>query len=197
MIDRKNLHQGLSHAAWGYFFLTVDFNLGTVSIFPSFVGYLLFLSAIGKLKEERRDLALLRPLCILLASWSFLNWGASWFGGSIDGQALFLDLLIGAAGLYFQFQFLTDLAALAETYQGEEQRLDVRLRRWRNVYVVLVTAVSVMSVFPQDLFSGQYAWVVLMPLGVTVCLAAFAIMKALFELRKCVRGTTETEPPSV
>ena len=129
MTDRENLYQAFSHAAWGYFFLTVDFNLGTVSISPKFVGYLLFLSAIGKLKEERRDLVLLRPLCILLGAWSFLNWGASWLGGKIDGRVIFLDLLVAAAGLYFQYQFLTDLAVLAETCQAEEDRLDVRLLR--------------------------------------------------------------------
>ncbi|MDE6998163.1 MAG: hypothetical protein K2P04_09875, partial [Oscillospiraceae bacterium] len=70
MTDRENLYKGLSHAAWGYFFLNFDFYLGTVSIFPRFAGYLLFLSTIGKLAGERRDLLLLRPLCVLLAVWN-------------------------------------------------------------------------------------------------------------------------------
>ena len=39
------LYRGVSHAAWGYLFLYLDVNLGTVSILPAFVGYLLFWSA--------------------------------------------------------------------------------------------------------------------------------------------------------
>ena len=111
--DREQIYSGLSHAAWGYFFLNFDFNFNTVSIFPRFVGFLLLLSAIDKLSGERRDLALLRPLTMLLAVWSGLDWLVSWAGGDVDGHILFLDLLVAAAGLYFQFQFLTDMAALA------------------------------------------------------------------------------------
>ena len=62
MTDRKTLYDGISHAAWGYLFLYLDINLGTVSVLPRFVGWLMFLSAIEKLKAERRDLALLRSL---------------------------------------------------------------------------------------------------------------------------------------
>ena len=69
MTDRHTLYDALSKAAWGYFFLYFDINLGSVSILPSFIGFLLFLSAIQQLKEERRDLELLRPLGTLLAAW--------------------------------------------------------------------------------------------------------------------------------
>ena len=46
--ERETLYTGLSHAAWGYFFLNFDVNFGTVSVIPRFVGFLLLLSAIGK-----------------------------------------------------------------------------------------------------------------------------------------------------
>ena len=70
MTQHRQLYDGISHAAWGYLFLYLDINLGTVSVLPRFVGWLLFLSAIEKLKAERRDLALLRSLGTLLAAWS-------------------------------------------------------------------------------------------------------------------------------
>ena len=66
--DNRDIYSGLSNAAWGYFFLHFDFNLNNVSIFPRFVGWLLLLSACKKLSGERRDLALLRPLAVLLAA---------------------------------------------------------------------------------------------------------------------------------
>ena len=105
MHEPNQLHDGLSQAAWGYFFVTFDFNLGTVSILPRFVGFLLLLSAIGKLSGLRRDLALLRPLCMLLACYSFGDWFLSWSGRDIDGMIPFLDLVVAVAMLYFHFQF--------------------------------------------------------------------------------------------
>ena len=80
MANWKVGYTGVTRLAWGYFFLYFDFNLGPVSILPDFVGYLLFLSGIGLLQEERRDLALLRPLAILLAIWHTALWGGDWLG---------------------------------------------------------------------------------------------------------------------
>ena len=63
----QTLYQGVSHAAWGYFFLYFDVNLGPLNVLPDWAAYLLFLSAIHLLEGQRRDLALLRPLGWLLA----------------------------------------------------------------------------------------------------------------------------------
>ena len=132
--ENRYVYSGLSNAAWGYFFLHFDFNLNNVSIFPRFVGWLLLLSACKKLSGERRDLALLRPLAVLMAVWHTLDWLLSWGGGDVDGHVLFLDLLLAVAGLYFHFQFLTDMAGLAEQYQPEDVGLDGKRPQKRQVY---------------------------------------------------------------
>lgn len=193
LTDRKTIYQGLSHAAWGYFFLNFDFNLGTVSVIPRFVGFLLLLSAINKLSGHRRDLALLRPLCILLSAWSGADWLLSWFGGNVDGKVLFLDLLIAAAGLYFHFQFLTDMAALAETYQGEGENLDRRLRNRRTVYVVMCTAVALFSDLAAEL-NGDWRQYVVMIGAIVAVIAALSVMFGLFALRRCMK---DEEPGDV
>ncbi len=187
MTDRENLYQGLSHAAWGYFFLNFDFNLNNVSIFPAFVGYILFYLAIQRLSGERRDLLLLRPLCVLLAAWGAGDWLLSWGGGDLDGRVLFLDLLVGAAGIYFQFQFLTDMAALAETYRPSvSSDLDARLRRRRTAYIVLVTAISLLTTYPGRLVIRGDDWrtVIAVVLAAIGCIISVMIMLGLFELRK-------------
>ena len=187
MTDRENLYQGLSHAAWGYFFLNFDFNFNNVSIFPGFVGYILFFLAIKRLAGERRDLLLLRPLCVLLAAWGAGDWLLSWGGADLDGRVLFLDLLVAAAGLYFQFQFLTDMAALAETYRPSVSNdLDARLRRRRTAYIVLVTVISLFSTQPGQVIIRADDWrtVITVVLAVIACIIAVMIMAGLFELRK-------------
>lgn len=187
LTDQKTIYQGLSHAAWGYFFLDFDLNLGTVSVIPRFVGFLLLLSAISKLSGHRRDLALLRPLCILLSAWNGVDWLLSWFGGNVDGKVLFLDLLIAAAGLYFHFQFLTDMAALAETYQDEREDLDRRLRNRRTVYVVTLTVVELFSHLAAKL-DGDWLQYVVMISAVVALIAALSVMFGLFALRRCVKS---------
>ena len=114
MTDRQTLYTGVSRAAWGYFFLYFNINLGPVSILPSFVGFLLFLSSISLLKEEQRNLTLLRPLGIMLVIWHGADWGFSWFGGTLDGRFEVLGLIISLASLYFHFQLFTDFAELVQ-----------------------------------------------------------------------------------
>ena len=194
--ENRSIYDGLSHAAWGYFFLHFDFNLNNVSIFPRFVGWLLLLSACTKLAGIRRDLALLRPLTVLLAAWHALDWLLSWGGADVSGHVLFLDLLTAVAGLYFHFQFLTDMAALAEQYQPEGAGLDGKLRRRRTVYVVLITLVALLGDFGLlvELPEHWGEWVA-MGMALTGLIAAFLIMAALFRLRRFFREE-ETEQPA-
>ena len=190
--ENRDICSGLSNAAWGYFFLHFDFNLGTVSIFPRFVGWLLLLSACVKLSGKRRDLALLRPLAVLLAAWSALDWLLSWGGADVDGHILFLDLLVTVAGLYFHFQFLTDMAALAEQYQPEGAGLDGKLRSRRTVYVVLTTLFALLGNLLAELPDHLGEWIFI-GMALTALLAAFLIMAALFRLRRYF-AAAEAEP---
>lgn len=182
--ERERLYTGLSQAAWGYLFLNFDLNFGTVSLTPRFVGLLLLLSAIGKLSGERRDLLLLRPLGILLAGWSGLDWLLSWGGGELEGRLLFLALPVAAARLYFEFQMLTDLAAIAETCQPEGSGLDRRLRRRRSQEVILSTLASLLASLP---IRGEWRKGMALGLAVMAWVVSLLIMRGLFQLRRCIR----------
>ena len=194
MTDRERLCSGLSLAAWGYFFQIIDINLGTVSILPSFVGFLLILSAISELSAERRSLSLLRPLCILLAVWNGAGWLLSWVGGDLDGKILVLDLLVRVAALYFHFQFLTDMAALAERYQPEGEDLSGRLCRRRTVYILLVTAMSLLTSLPREIFRGWHI-VCVGVMAVIGLIVILMVMSSLFQLRRFVRDGAEIAGP--
>ena len=184
MDNQEKLYTGLSKAAWGYFLLLFDINLGNVSILPSFAGCFLLYSALKYLAEEQRDLLLLRPLGLLLAVWNLANWLLSWLGVNLDGRFLFLDLLISAAGLYFHFQFLTDMAALAEKLQKPDSELDRQIRKRRTLYMVLTTLIAVISYLPLPTEESR-SWIILC-LGIVGCIVAFLVMFALFRLRRCV-----------
>lgn len=191
MTDRETLYKGTSYAAWGYLFLYLDINLGTVSILPRFVGYILFFLAIERLSAQRRDLSLLRPLCILLIVWNIADWLASWAGADLDGRFPALDLIVGAASLYFQFQFLTDCAALAAEYQQPDRELDRRLLRWRTVQTLLITAVTLLR-YPAEFFGDVWGYAA-MALAAAGVFVALCLMAALFALRKLFRERPETQ----
>ncbi len=184
--DRESLYRALSNGAWGYLFLNFDLNIGTVSVTPRFVGWLLFVAAIRDLSPERRDLALLRPLALLLAAWSGADWLLSWVHGSVGGHILFLDLLMAAAAIYFHFQFLTDLAALAQLRQPEGGSLDRRLRRRRTVYILLTTGVSVLMHLSGERYAGFQGYAAL-GLSAAALITALCIMAGVFELRGLFR----------
>ena len=185
-LDRESLYRALSNGAWGYLFLNFDLNIGTVSVTPRFVGWLLFVAAIRDLSPERRDLALLRPLALLLAAWSGADWLLSWVHGSVGGHILFLDLLVAAAAIYFHFQFLTDLAALAQLRQPEGGSLDRRLRRRRTVYILLTTGVSVLTHLSGERYAGFQGYAAL-GLSAAALITALCIMAGVFELRGLFR----------
>lgn len=209
MTDYERLYTGLSHAAWGYFLLHFNFNLNfdsvSINILPSFAGaLLLLLSAVDKLSAERRDLKLLRPLCMILAAWHLADWLLALAGTSLTGKILFLDLIFTAVLLYFHFQFLTDMAAIAEKYQPEGETLNRRILRRRTVLLVLATIADVASGLFQAADLGQMMKME-MPFGLlTIALGVLLavtlivivmIMFSLFQLRRYVRNWAEAEPP--
>lgn len=190
MTDHQRLYDGISKAAWGYFFLYFDFNINSVSLIPSFVGFLLFLSAIDHLKDEERDLALLRPLGILLALWHGAEWLASWVGVNLDGGSQFIDLIVCLANLYFHFQLLTNLASLAAKYQPSDVFLDAKLLRYRTLQTVMLTGITVLT-YLSSWFADFWA-VISILMAVVYLIASICLMKALFDLRRVLPESGRT-----
>lgn len=188
MTDYQKLYSGISKAAWGYFFLYFNINFNNVSILPSFVGYLLFLSAINLLKEEERELSLLHTLGVIMALWTGVEWLASFVGLNLEGMWQFIDIIISLVNLYFHFQFLTNLASIAAKYQSEGYELDAKLLRYRTLQTVMLSAIEVIICFQPWL---SEAWTVIsICMLIVYLIAGICLMKALFDLRKCLPTNT-------
>ena len=188
MTDYQKLYSGISKAAWGYFFLYFNINFNNVSILPSFVGYLLFLSAIKLLKEEERELSLLHTLGVIMALWTGVEWLASFVGLNLEGMWQFIDIIISLVNLYFHFQFLTNLASIAAKYQPEGYELDAKLLRYRTLQTVMLSAIEVIICFQPWL---SEAWTVIsICMLIVYLIAGICLMKALFDLRKCLPTNT-------
>ena len=198
--NHEKLYRGVSHAAWAYFFLYFDINLGSLNILPDFVCYLLLWSAIGCLEEEERDLTLLRPLCVLLGVWAGADWVFTLFQEPLDGQFPPVDLFLAVAAIYFHFQLFPDFAHLAARYQPPGEELDRSLLRLRTVHTLLLTAVAVLTwpfpngtqlSFSDGSFQEKLAGLLLLGLALAGLVVALMLMFGLFSLRKYFRPTEE------
>ena len=185
MNDKVVRWRGLAYAAWGYFFINFNFSIGTINILPRFVGFLFLLCAINSLLHECKDLLLLRSFCIFFAAMNAIDWLMSFDGRTLDGRVVFFDLLVTVAILYFHFQFLTDIAVLAQTCQKDGEKLSVRLRCCRTIYTLLSTAVGNVTAIPTAIWSYfVYQQQIFLLFGLMQGVVAVVIIVTLFQLKK-------------
>ena len=184
MTDYRKLYDGISRAAWGYFFLYFNITIDTVSLLPSFIGYILFLSTINCLKDEERELSLLHTPGFILALWHGAEWILSWGGIRLDGAWQFIDIVISLVNLYFHFQLLTNLASIAAKYQTEGYGLDTKILRYRTLQTVMLTAIEI-TINLHPWLSEVWTYISVTMLIVYI-IAGICLMKALFDLRKCL-----------
>ncbi len=189
MTDYRKLYNGISKAAWGYFFIYLNINVNAVNLLPSFVGYLFFLSAISYLKAEERELSLLNTLGVILALWHGAEWVVSLVEINLDGSWQFIDIIISLVNLYFQFQLLTNLASIATKYQPEGYELDAKLLRYRMLQTVMLTAIEIIiKLHPWLSEVWTYISVIML---IVYLIAGICLMKALFNLRRCLPTSEE------
>ena len=185
-----HMYDGLTKIAFGYLFIYLNFNINTVNILPSFVGYLLILLAIRDLAGEEKELLLLRPFAIILICWHGAKWLLSWGSVDLDGLLEIGGLLIGLINLYFHFQLLTNLAAIASKYQDEGDEMDATLLRCRTFQTITLTAAMIIRRLT-NLF-GEYAGLITIGLAILYIIAGIIIIKTLIELKRYLTEDEKT-----
>ncbi len=180
MTDYTKVYNGISKVIWGYFFLCFDINLGTISILPSFIGYILFSNAINLLKEEERELSLLKTFVSILTVWNLFEWVAKCVGYSFNSKWQFITLISGLLNMYFHFQFLTNIASIATKHQQENCTYDKSLLLCRTVQTLMLTVflvVTNLSFIPEEVLI--YPTLVLAIVYIIVCVYIMATLNGL------------------
>lgn len=181
----EKMRSGIFRIAWGYIFIYFNININAVSLLPAFVGYGLFLSAIGLLQDEERELSLLKPLACILLVWNAADWVLSWMGSEAIETWFLLDLLTGLINLYFQFQFLTNLASIAAKYQEPDRDCDTKLltyRIWQTIMLTIVMLIGILHPWLSEIWGY-----VSIGIGIVYILFGICLIKTLFELRNALR----------
>lgn len=204
MTDYTKVYYGISKSIWGYFFLyinlTINIGNGSISLLPSFVGYILFLKAIDLLKDEERELSLLKTLGIILAVWNVIEWLANCIGYAFGGKWQFITLITGLLNLYFHFQFLTNLASVATKHQQENCIYDKDLLTCRTVQTIIQTLFLTISNLNIDFTysAEEIMFYVTMIFMVVYFIFLLGIGRTLVQLRKHLKYYEEiTEENSI
>ncbi len=176
------LYRGISKMAWGYVFIFFHFKIGTLDILPDFVGFLLFLSAIGLLQEVEPQLALLRPFGIVLAIYYIIEWLSQLFSIHWGDVSQFVSIVLCIVSIYFQFQMQTNLASIAGKYQSEDAGFDEKLLRYRNIYVVGTTVTMILNYLA--LWLGDLGIYLAFGCALVTLIVGICIFVTLFGLRK-------------
>ena len=170
MDGRQDISKALRSIMWAQLFLHIDFKLGNLDVLPQWAGWILLYQAIRLLTPHLRDIGLLSPLCVLLGAEAAVSWCGALLGLSsllgLGGLLWPVTILFQAAGIYFNFQFFTDMAGLAKRSFPDGSHA-ASLRRWRDWLTCGMTALIIASYLP-------------LPEPVSLLLAGAVVLATLF-----------------
>ena len=144
-MNPKQLTSSLYCVAIGFGILSFNINLGRINILPDWLGYWLILKSLDDIAVEEPSAALLKPLGKLLMLWHIGVWFLQLAGSNVDGG--FIVYVVAVEQLYFQFQLLTNLAAIAANYVPQYER---RILQLRTVMTLVVTGYTLVSAVIQS-----------------------------------------------
>lgn len=169
MNQDKSLSKAVGSIALAYVFAYFHFKINNFDLVPNWVCYVLIWKDLAVLGQEQRSVLLLRPLAAGLGIWEGIVWIFPNFGGS-------LTLIPSVVGLYFHFQLLTDLAAIAEGRGWGDTKKLLNLRTWRTVLATVMA-------LPIDYGQNEAVVLVMLAAGMIVMVWTVAV---LFSLRNFV-----------
>ena len=176
-MNQSELYQAIRRIAWGYVLIHVNLNLGTINVLPNWWGYILFLMALEKIKKEEESAGLLVPLGKVLMAAELLFWVNNCI---LQGSyhTYLIAIIVNVISLYFHFQFLTNLAEIAQRYECREEKKILHLR---TAQTLLTTLVFVLSSWRTDLDSMIVLLVIAAIVAIWICKVLFSFSKSLNE----------------
>ena len=178
-------------AAWGYLFLYLNLKINNWNLLPEWVGWVLLYFAVRGLKEEQPKLSLLEKFAAALGLWALLAWIPAL---ELPAWTAPASLAFSLMGMYFHFQFLTELSQIARRYEDSFTRpgLAGGLLTARTWVVVIQTAVIVIGfLLPANLEMAGFLALPMLLVGVVFCIY---IVVLLFRLSGQLRAMTLEDP---
>lgn len=134
---KERLCKAIKKIGWGYFMLYFDLNLGTIDIFPSWLGYMFYHEGIRDgIAEEEETAKLLRPIGIILGVYYGITWLLTIF--SIPTDLFVVKEIVFVLSLYYHFQLMTNLAHIAKKYKCPQEKGLLHLRTAETILLTIL-----------------------------------------------------------
>ncbi|MDO4552592.1 MAG: hypothetical protein Q4C22_03555 [Bacillota bacterium] len=177
--ELEQLADAAKTVALAYLVLQLDVNLGSLNILPNWLAYLLMVNVLPVLGKREPTALLLRPLGIFLGLWEGLLWVGALF--SLDINVYAFPVVAAAAGLYFHFQLLTNLAGLAEGCGCPERK---RILRLRSVFVITLTLFALPFPWEENTTLMVIGFLVHMVVALWICVVLFYLRYSLWDVQR-------------
>mgnify|MGYP000130401354 CR=1 FL=1 len=181
-----NYQDAIGKISWGYLFIYISLNLGTVNIFPSWAGFLLIYLALGAVAAIEPSAKLLKPFALLLMAEDLAEWALNIF--SMTPDLYWVDVFINVIILYFHFQLLTNLADIAEE-QGS--RYAGRLKKLRTIQTIFMTVIALIPVSKRAAITLAENGFVVFGIGLLGVIVMLVICVTLFRYKRELRAMEE------
>ena len=176
MIERKIISNAVGKIAWGYIFIHLNFNLGSINLLPDWIGYFLIVSSLNTVGGVEKSALLLKTPGYCAAAWCAVLWMINIFGLAPDSFIYnMVDMILSIVMLYFHFQLLTNLAEVAEKYMCPHKP---KLLVLRNMRTVLITFLYLPLPFEESPWLMYAALAVSMVVMVWTCACLFSLKKS-------------------
>lgn len=181
-----NYLSAIGKISWGYIFIYISLNLGTVNIFPAWAGFLLIYRALSAVAAMEPSAKLLKPFALLLLAEDLAEWVLNIF--SMTPDLYWINVFANVISLYFHFQVLTNLANIAES-QGSQYT--GRLKRLRSVQTIFMTVIALIPVSKRAVITLAESGVVVFGIGLFSVIVMLVICVTLFQYKRELRGIEE------
>lgn len=167
--------------SWGYFFIYISINLGTIDILPSWLGFLLIFMALDGVASLETSAKLIKPFALILMAEAGAEWGLKICSVTLD--LYWIGTLTGVISLYFHFQLLTNLAQIAEGQGSKYAGSLKKLRTLQTIFFTIMVLVPVSSRMTISLVESSLFIIALalanIPVMLLICITLFSYKKEL------------------
>ena len=193
MTDYKELGNKTRLVGWGFVFILFDINIGTVSILPKWVGYMMIISALPVLASQVPSAKLLKPLGVALAVYSGAEWAMKII--SLDYSLAVLSVLIMCILVYFNFQLFTNLAEIAEKHSCPQQKGIIKLRTVLVITEVITNIILLVVSISTD--NDDFTYFIPIIMGIIQLIMMICICVNIFSLAKTLENHPDMPDVSV
>ena len=193
MTDYKELSNKIRRVGWGFVFILFDINIGTVSILPKWVGYMMIISALPVLASQVPSAKLLKPLGVALAIYSGAEWAMKII--SLDYSIAVISVLIMCILVYFNFQLFTNLAEIAEKHSCPQQKGLLKLRTALIITEVVTNIILLVVRISTD--NDDFTYFIPIIMVIIQLIMMLCICVNIFSLAKTLENYPDTPDEAV